>query len=196
MSEITRICLDVDDVCNRFTMPILASLGCPVDPLGYDGFPVECGYDILAAAKHYGHEISKTKFWDSITRDVWAGLPESAEFRPLLDHCERLVGLENTYILTSPTLDPECLAGKLDWIQEHFPRVMQRNFMIGPPKELCARPSHLLIDDRDDNVDKFRREGGHTILVPRPWNRLHNYATLPYIENALKQKFDHAQASL
>ena len=70
----------------------------------------------------------------------------------------------------SPTKDPECLAGKLEWIHNHFPAWMHRQFAITPRKHLFARPDSLLIDDYGENVERFKAHGGHAITVPRPWN--------------------------
>jgi len=35
-----------------------------------------------------------------------------------------------------------------------------------------ANENTILIDDNEDNVVRFVREGGHAILVPAPWNSL------------------------
>ena len=48
-----------------------------------------------------------------------------------------------------------------------------RDFLIGPPKWICARPDQLLIDDNDGNVESFRERGGQAILFPQPWNLNH-----------------------
>ena len=54
---IRRILLDLDDVCNRLTMHILWHVGCDVDPMTFERYPVECQYDIVCAAnKLFGYE--------------------------------------------------------------------------------------------------------------------------------------------
>jgi hypothetical protein len=62
--------------------------------------------------------------------------------------------------------------GKKQWIRRYLPEEMWNNYLIGPPKHLCASPDALLIDDVEENVDKFRAYGGRAVLFPRPWNRL------------------------
>jgi 5'(3')-deoxyribonucleotidase len=131
--------------------------------------------------------LTKSEFWDSITRDIWATIPQSEEFYLLLGYCENLVGQENICILTAPTIDPECVAGKLEFIHNHFPKWMHRQFLIGPRKQFCAHPEALLIDDADKNVDQFRAWGGNAILVPRPWNSLHARNTVAHIH----REFEH-----
>jgi hypothetical protein len=172
---ITRILLDVDDVCNRFTMTALWHVGCEVDPMNDRTHPGGGSYDIVGCAnKMFGYErFTKQKFWDSFPRRFWATVPPSVEFSMLLGCCEQLVGQENICLLTSPTIDPECPAGKLEWIHEFMPRWLHRQNQIGACKQFCAHPEALLIDDADKNVNKFREWGGQTLLVPRPWNSQH-----------------------
>ena len=64
-----------------------------------------------------------------------------------------------------------------------------RDFLIGPPKWICARPDQLLIDDNDTNIDNFRDRGGHGILFPQPWNRNHGLVEdrMGYLREELQQ---------
>jgi 5'(3')-deoxyribonucleotidase len=168
---IRRICLDLDGVLNKFHQHIFHHLGFP----DYDDtlYPTEAGWEIEDAANMlagYKKFTSRKDFWDRITRDVWATAPKSDEFEFLLEASADLVGQENVIILTKPTIDPDCMAGKLEWIHANVPRWMRRQFLVGPSKEFCARPDTLLVDDADKNVNKFKEAGGMTLLVPRPWN--------------------------
>lgn len=97
----TRILLDLDDVCNRFTMYALKHVGCPVDEFDYRDYDPAWGWDIIRAANalHPSRQFTPAEFWDSIGRDVWASVPESAEFKTLLRRCEALVGSENVCTL-------------------------------------------------------------------------------------------------
>lgn len=169
---IKRILLDLDDVCNRFTMSALWHVGCRVDPMDDRTHPGGGNYDVVAIANQlYGYErFTKQKFWDSFPQRFWATVPPSAEFPYLIGWCESLVGQENVCLLTSPTIDPDCLAGKLEWIHNFCPKWLHRQFLVGPRKRFCAHSEALLIDDADKNVDEFRDWGGRALLVPRPWN--------------------------
>ena len=187
------ILLDIDGVMNRFQWYIFQRLGVPMDDESQ--YPVECGWDIVKAAntllgcEHY----SKTSFWNSVTREMWADVPPSEFFGYLLGMAESMVGQENVHFLTSPTLDADCLAGKADWIKRFAPKWMHRNFLIGPPKHLCAQPGAVLIDDADKNVDAFNAHGGKGILLPRPWNSLHgndpHFHVSHEINNYVSQRF-------
>ena len=110
----------------------------------------------------------------------------SAEFPFLLGWCESLVGQENVCLLTSPTIDPDCLAGKLEWIHEFTPKWLHRQYLVGPCKQFCAHPEALLIDDSDKNVNKFRDWGGQAVLVPRPWNTNHTLNTMENLAHAFE----------
>ena len=168
---INQIFLDLDDVCNTLAMYALHVQGIDISPTDYSAYPVECGYDIIAAANLLGQGYcTVASFWDAITRKHWASVPESTIFPWILDACENLVGQGNVCIATSPTKDPDSLAGKLEWIHEHFPSRMHREYAITPRKHLLAQPDTLLIDDNADNINTFIRKGGRGLLVPRPWN--------------------------
>lgn len=167
---IERIFLDVDGVLNHFSTYVLNRLGAPIEVGQYDKYPVQCEDIVDAYAVLTGTRISKTAFWSQITQDMWAMCPRSEEFLFLIERSLRIVGRDNVFILTAPTLDPLCVAGKVQWLQAHLPRELQRNFLIGPHKHICAKPGHLLVDDFDKNVNAFRAEGGQALLVPRPWN--------------------------
>ncbi len=183
----TKIFLDLDDVCNKFTMHALKAVGCPVEAGDLHLYKPKWNFDIVGAANvlHGTHLFMREEFWEQIGREVWVTAPESDEFKSLLERCESLVGRENVCILTTPILDPECLAGKLEWIHYHFPKWMHRQYLMGPQKYLLAGPDALLIDDSDRNVDAFRAAGGQAILVPRPWNILHGVNTEAHIHGNL-----------
>ena len=132
--------------------------------------------------------ISGQEFWGPIAEagaDFWATL----EPYPWCDDLFELVESTGPWcILTSPSGDPFCAAGKITWLQRRFGRGFRR-FLIGPPKWVCARPDQLLIDDNDTNVDRFRERGGRAILFPQPWNRNHALVEdrMSYLEDELSQ---------
>ncbi|HQI28214.1 MAG TPA: hypothetical protein PLT20_09015 [Sedimentisphaerales bacterium] len=184
---IRRIFLDLDDVCNTLAPFVLHSVGCDIGPSDYGDYPREHGFNISDAANELLGEPRYTPatLWASIPRAVWVKVPESPFFLWLLETCAEAVGRENICIATSPTKCPESLAGKLEWIHDHFPAWMHRQYAITPRKHLLARPDSLLIDDYGENAGRFRAHGGHAFLVPRPWND--NWASDPrdFVEETL-----------
>ena len=182
---IDNILLDIDGVCNRFHYHVFNHLGLPYsDDAAY---PVECGWDMVAAANKLAgcDRFTTAAFWRSITREMWATAPVSAEFDYLVKWAEGRVGREHVFFLTSPTLDADSVAGKLEWIQRCTPKWMHRQYMIGPAKHLCARPNALLIDDSDKNVKAFREHDGEIVLIPRPWNSMHGKDAMDHLEEVL-----------
>ncbi len=186
--RIDSIYLDLDDVLNDFTREALQH----VTGLSEFTHEPEWGYDIVLAAGKLctkaqvqpAGSISECKippsisstfftqasFWGQIKRDFWANIGVTDWCYELIDICASAVGKENVCILTSPTLDPDCVAGKMEWIQKEMPTWLHRQFLIGPCKQFCARPGSLLIDDCEENVRKFRERGGLAWEFPRPWN--------------------------
>jgi hypothetical protein len=180
MNTIRTIFLDLDDVCNVCTPCMIEH----VTGLSYVPYP-ECGYDILNAshtiAKAAGYPNlvwTRKEFWSLVSQHTWANAPVSEEYEWLLNRCCELVGRKNVFLLTSAIAgvyaeSPDCVAGKFEWIQKHWPSDMQEQVIITSQKHLLARHDTLLIDDSDKNVTSFCGYGGNAILVPRPWNSLH-----------------------
>jgi 5'(3')-deoxyribonucleotidase len=189
---IDRICIDMDDVLNKFTQTAMRKVGfkdwTPNDHKTLGEF------DIVKSANAMGGNFTPASFWKLITRDVWATVPKSAEYELILNYAVTLVGHKNIIVLTAPTIDPECLAGKLEWIHAVLPKWLHRQFLIGPVKHFCARPGTLLIDDADRNIDGFRLHGGEGLLVPRPWNTLHGHNTLNHLRVTLQGYVDEREA--
>ena len=65
-------------------------------------------------------------------------------------------------ILSSPTYDPFCVPGKMDWVHKNLGEdvlvILKNN------KSVYANPSAILIDDRSTNIDKWVEHGGIGIL--------------------------------
>ncbi len=182
--RIKEIFIDLDDTLNKFTMETLVEVGCIInqsDPLS--SHDPAWGFDLVKAANalHPHRKFTPEQFWRSFSEYFWATLPRSDEFDFLLEESIKLVGKDNICILSSPTRDPACAAGKLSWIQNHCPHWLHRQYLLGPEKFRCAKPGALLIDDNDDNIEKFCSKGGMAMIIPRPWNRLHKINTMSHL---------------
>ena len=180
--KLARIFLDIDDVCNKFSMYALKTVGCNIDVNDESVFNPEWGFDLVKAANalYPGprlFDFTKESFWSNLPEDVWVNAPISNEFDLLLNFAYAMVEGRNVYFLSTPTLCPLSCSGKLKWIKKWAPLLMQRQYLIGPPKHLCATPDSLLFDDNDEKVFAFRKAGGQAILMPRPWNKNHHIAT-------------------
>lgn len=120
--------------------------------------------------------MSRSQYWSLIDAqggDFWASLLPFEWFTDLVTLVREFAPVT---ILTSPSLSPSCLEGKVRWLREHFPKQKGKlftDYLIGPAKHLVAQPRRVLIDDADANVDAFRSAGGHAILFPQVWNANH-----------------------
>jgi len=173
---IRRIYLDLDDVLNTLSMHFLNLVGCDVDPRDYRQYPVtgEVCMSVVANQLLGGEYFTRQSFWIWFNRQDWANVPKSDECDWLIEQCERLVGRENVMIATSTSdLGGECAAGKVDWIRANLPPWLHQQYVLTPCKWVLAGRGSLLIDDNAKNVRLFKKGGGRTLLVPRPWNRLH-----------------------
>lgn len=183
--KIHTIYLDMDDVLNTLGPYLLWFINCPVEPTDYSLYPGRL--DIVPAANRLlgVKRYTRNTFWESMPRRVWADCPKSPECDWLIRRCRSLVG-GSIYVATSPTKDPDCLAGKLEWIHSHLPRWMHRQYSITPRKWKLAQPGTLLIDDNEANCQKFVNGGGVAILFPRPWNEAAGQPIRPFLDAHLK----------
>lgn len=172
MNTNVKILLDMDGVITNLVTPAMEKMGLP----GFreSHFPKGYRFDIVAACNKLRTDaglwaIPDCDFWDALDYDFWLSLPKYEHADKLMSAAMQMVGEENVFIATSPTLDPVCASAKLEWIKRNM-RHMYRRVMVGPRKELMARYNHILVDDADKNVNAFYEAGGMAILVPRPWN--------------------------
>ena len=110
------------------------------------------------------------KFWQPMGEHFWENLPWSSEGKELFANVERLVGIENIGILTTPCDTPGSMEGKKNWVRRELPQLVKR-FWPGSTKGFMGSPGHVLIDDSDHNVEGFAASGGNGILMPRPYNK-------------------------
>lgn len=152
--------LDLDGVLVDFVGGALRRHGRGLEPSEVRwGFPSQIGFG----------GVDDPAFWAPLGRAFWAGLDWTHEGKGLLAAVESLFG-DRVALMTSPCETEGCVEGKRDWVRRHLPGYQRRTF-VGGAKHLAAGPGKLLIDDREENVDAFAAEGGHALLVPRPWNR-------------------------
>lgn len=198
---IREIFIDMDDVLNTFTPFTMAWFDCMIGVTDYDAYDPAWGYDIVEAINVMREEEDENfipydikSFWRSVPRDGWATVTKTDFCDGLIKACCDLVGERNVCILTAPTLDPDCAAGKMEWIYENLPKELWRNYCISPRKRFCSGEASILIDDKPDNIMGFEKSyrGGHGILVPRPWNDLRSVKPVgDYIMERLLNDFQY-----
>lgn len=137
------------------------------------GFHQINGWDHMPVflSEQLGREVSESEFWEVIASkgsDFWADLdwlPWGKEvFNLCREHTDAVV------LMTTPTEEPSCAAGKIEWINRNMPEDWRRRYALTPCKHHMAHPGAVLIDDSPDNNANFRAHGGSSFMWPMPWN--------------------------
>lgn len=142
--------------------------------LDMDGVPVDFVRGVL---KKFGvktpYEDIRWNFldtvpgaWEQMDRQFWRDLDWTPYGQELYAKLLKRFGAERMMIMSSPCDTAGCMDGKLDWIRRHMPE-LKRRFLFGPAKDIGAG---VLLDDRNENVDLFKKAGGFGVLFPQPWN--------------------------
>ena len=138
-----------------------------------DFFDIKSPYVYGASADW---DLSKTlgiqhkDLWPHLGYEFWRDLKPYPWMKDVVSLLEENFGKENICLLTSPCGTRGCGDGKTDWAKEHLP---DYKILIGSAKEFCASPDRLLVDDNNENVAGFRKEGGYAFLFAGPWNAKH-----------------------
>jgi len=189
VTSVERILLDLDDVFNSFTKYAMRYLGCRDEE-----FPVECGYDIVAAInlthptnQHWTAE----QVWGILGNDLWDHMPMSDIHEEVLEYSVDIVGRDQVFICSTLTNNIHCTTGKLKWIQRNLPKWLQGQYIFTSKKSLLANRHTLLVDDYHGNTMAFEEKGGQALLVPRPWNPYNRYNTKSFVVGALNYIKNH-----
>lgn len=159
-----KVRLDMDGCIADFTGHAFAAHGKPVP----DRPEWEMG-------QSFG--ITLAEFQEPMTFDFWATIPWTPEGKDLLAGLEAIFGREVIRLVTSPFTGgpPGCWEGKHAWLLREAPFYAERMHMTHCKGDYAGR-SHLLIDDKDANIDAFTKNGGFALTIPRSWNRLERLA--------------------
>lgn len=138
--------------------------------LRLQGSPLESAQiDTMQIWNHLG--ISEDAMWDSIHSqgsDFWAALPRAPSFDTIVPAVRR-AGVKVS-ILTQPSSCPSSRVGKLEWLRRHGLGDLDVHFAEKHgEKSRFGHPESLLIDDFTHNIEGFVRNGGHGLIIPRPW---------------------------
>lgn len=182
------IYVDMDGVLADFCT---AALKVHESPFDYRTYPVPGQYSMEKILN-----ISASEFWSKIDEGgeaFWANLPEFPWTEELIDLLNRNYR-DNWMILSSPSINPKCMSGKMKWLQRLLGKQF-RQFMFTPAKYkrlLAETPGAILIDDSDLNCDQFIKDGGDAIKFPQVWNTagmyiepkedpMYRYDEIPYM---------------
>jgi hypothetical protein len=121
---------------------------------------------------HKLHGITFEESCKKLDLSFWETIPWTVDGREIVTLLEETFGQDNICILTSNNVQPGAdiaAMGKVRWIERELPEYRTRYF-LGANKHFIAHCGALLIDDRDKNIEDFRKEEGDGFLYPRSWN--------------------------
>lgn len=118
---------------------------------------------------HGWWNIGHDTFWRKTENErFWSNLKGYDGWHNFLNG---LMMIDDVILCSSPRDCPYSFSGKFKWIQKNLGEDF-KDYIFTPQKQIFASiPNIILIDDYDENVDKFRESGGRAILVPRPYNK-------------------------
>ncbi len=160
-----EIYLDVDGVCADFITPGLRAIGHNPEQLlkrwqaEYPGefYPEELigmpPAEWFAALDQLG-----TSFWAELSPFPW-----------FPDLYYELASFGHVIFLTAPTGYPDCLAGKYQWLCNFFGEGFT-DCIFTEHKDRLAHNKAILVDDSDNNIERFNQRGGHGVIFPSYWN--------------------------
>jgi 5'(3')-deoxyribonucleotidase len=132
--------------------------------------------------------ISESDFWGIVDNHLyfWRSLQITPDGMEILKLCED--HFDEVVIMTSAPYNPQAAADKVWWINSFLPNY-KRKYAITSCKSAFAHPEAVLVDDSDNNIEKFGHAGGGTILVPRHWNSFwkHDHMVLDFLKESLIQ---------
>lgn len=111
--------------------------------------------------KPYEAKYGTDQFWKAIpnTPDFWADMPWMPDGKKLWNYISKY----SPKLLSAPSRDKSSRIGKQQWVDEHLPGV-KIIFKGAKYKHEYARPNRILIDDREDNIERWNNAGGIGIV--------------------------------
>ena len=192
MKKIFRILLDLDGVLADFDKGACYAHGISPQKMIELRTPGDWYLPTVFAKCKQQSVMSVEEFWQPITRggaEFWVNLKEFSWHRELVLFISSLKNTEDFHIITAPSQCPTSYTGKVRWIKKQYGAGFDR-FAITPHKEIFAQPGVLLIDDREENINKFVAAGGEGLIFPSQGNSLHLFADDPmtYVRKMLAEK--------
>lgn len=113
--------------------------------------------------------IGTEDFWQRIdqTHNFWLYLEPLPWMGQVLELVRTVT--DDWAIVTSPSRNPLCCAGKMQWLQRHLGSTFRR-FVFTGHKEYLVGPNTVLVDDREATVRKFIEAGSDGIVFPAHHN--------------------------
>jgi len=101
--------------------------------------------------------------WDELDFGWWSTMPA---FDGMKKFYEDMKEFGKVRMLTAPTPRTACFHGKAVWVEKQWGHWGLLDLIIcrAQDKNLLARPNHILVDDRQKNIDAWVAAGGIGVL--------------------------------
>lgn len=178
MTKIKRIFVDVDEVLADFRGAAARVWGVTMEEL-MPHWPEGHWSIVEPLGAALGRDLTVEEFWNPIDDEgmsFWSTLkplPWCQELIELVDS----VGVPIHYISSPGGSNYGCYSGKASWLDNV--EGSNQFLHITEHKHVCSQPGHLLIDDKQSNVDDWRDVEGEAILFPTHGNTRHLYKDNP-----------------
>jgi hypothetical protein len=120
-------------------------------------------FDKHAKAHNKFNEKGQPK-WEELDFAWWSTMPA---YEGAKEFFGDLGKRGKTRFLTAPIMNAGCFRGKAEWIKEFLCNrfgLLKLVIARAEDKNLLARPHHILVDDRQKNIDEWVKAGGIGIL--------------------------------
>ena len=110
----------------------------------------------------YEKKFGKDKFWELADAEgvaFWVGMPWMEDGKTYWDYIKDY----DVELLSSPSRSETSRLGKRLWVRNNLPGI-KLTLAQAYNKRNYAAPNHILIDDRESNIEQWRDKGGIGIL--------------------------------
>lgn len=113
--------------------------------------------------REYEKKFGKDGFWKLIDGEgkvgFWVGMPWMEDAKQYWDYIKDY----DVELLSSPSRSETSRLGKRLWVRNNMPGI-KLTLAQAYNKRNYAEPNHILIDDRESNIEQWREAGGIGIL--------------------------------
>ena len=117
------------------------------------------------------NSLSDEEFWPLVIKipNFWENLPVLPGAKEMVQSAFENPKYDSVEVLSAPSRhDLRSYAGKVTWLQKHFPDVFPNDFrlnlVIAKNKKHFSNEGSVLIDDLAKNISEWNENGGQGIL--------------------------------
>lgn len=116
--------------------------------------------------REYEDRFGKNQFWNLIDNEVGLVFWSKMEWTPMGKMLWNFIKPYNPQLLTSPSRANESRLGKNIWVKDNLNPQPKVNFRRAKEKHDFANENSILIDDREDTIERWNNAGGIGIHHP------------------------------